>query len=496
MRFIVQYVAAATLVAGTAVFGADHREAPAVLADPAADINDIFAFVNPNDPGEFIVAATVHPRATEATRFSDAVSYRFFIDNGAGGQFEFVCTVDGGIRLSCLGSNGAVAAGPIETVLTGEGLRAFAGLREDPFFLDGAALGQTLATGVPAFTDPGVDSFAGFNTLALVLGIPIGDLTDGSPESQLTFFWAATDRRVETVGVNGSLSGPWIIVDEQGRPEAGQGFQFEVLESPLDPTNPPQFFSTFYGFVDGFQLWLAGNVDATTGSTQLTIPVSRFSGGDFVPAFDPDMVLGEPVGDLTLSFDDANSGSASFAPADGVDLPAFDERIARLATIQGLPASLPVRGGQVDRMGRAAVNTALIPSDLKDAYNFDDDPSTWVDDYAEAIAQSLAFTDSLDGIDGNLLTGNEAALAGVLADDRLLTRLDIAACDGGYLAVEAALVAGTEPVRCGGRTLDQDTVDLTLTVLVSGGEVPISDNVDANDVDSTLDVFPFFGEPQ
>ena len=39
-------------------------------------------------------------------------------------------------------------------------------------------------------------------------------------------------------------------------------------------------------------------------------------------------------------------------------------------------------------------------------------------------------------------------------------------------------------------------MDLTLTVLVSGGEILISDNVDANDVDSTLDVFPFFGEPQ
>ncbi len=479
-------------------WSADHREAPAALADPSADINDIFAFVNPNDSSEFIVAATVHPRATTATRFSDAVSYRFYIDNGAGGSFVYACTFEGGIRLTCTDGNGSNVSGPIETVLEGDGLRAFAGLREDPFYLDGDALAETLTTGMAAFTDPGVDTFAGFNTLAIVLGIPISDITDGSPDANLTLFWAATDRLAETAGINGSLSGPWIILDDQGAPEGGQGFQLEVLESPLDPTNPTQIFATFYGFLDGLPLWLAGNValDSEPG-TSVTVPVSRFSGGDFVPTFATGMIAAEPAGDLTLTFTDGGTGRASFAPTEpSSGLPAFDEPIARLANIQGLTPQLPLRGGQVDRMGRAAVNAALIPASLRDEYNFNDDPSTWVADYTETIAASLEFTDSLDGVTGNLLTGDPAFLGSVIADDRLITRVDIPDCEGGYLAVEAGIVLGAEPSLCGGRTLDQDTVDLTLTLIVSGGSIAISDNVDANDVDSTLDVFPFLGEPQ
>ena len=209
------------------------------------------------------------------------------------------------------------------------------------------------------------------------------------------------------------------------------------------------------------------------------------------------MIVAEPVGDLTLTFSDGGTGRAAFAPTEpSSGLPAFDEPIERLANIQGLTPQLPLRGGQVDRMGRAAVNAALVPADLKDDYNFNDDPTTWVAAYQEAIAASLEFTDSLDGVTGNLLTGDPAFLAGVIADDRLITRVDLPDCEGGYLAVEAGVVTGIEPSLCGGRTLDQDTVDLTLTLIVSGGSIAISDNVDANDVDSTIDVFPFFGEPQ
>ena len=39
---------------------ADHRDAPGVNEDPRADINDIYAFVNPND-GNVVLAMTVNP---------------------------------------------------------------------------------------------------------------------------------------------------------------------------------------------------------------------------------------------------------------------------------------------------------------------------------------------------------------------------------------------------------------------------------------------------
>src|SRR6185503_14014645 len=51
------------------------------------------------------------------------------------------------------------------------GLRAFAGLRSDPFFLDFAALQKTLATGRLAFDDPGTLAAAGADVLGIVVEI-------------------------------------------------------------------------------------------------------------------------------------------------------------------------------------------------------------------------------------------------------------------------------------------------------------------------------------
>lgn len=482
------------LVAGAAL-AADHRDSPTALADPAADVNDIYAFVNPNDAGEFVVAATVHPRATERTLFSDAVTYRFYIENGTNDQFEFSCFFPTPVRMTCAGTNGAALDGPVGAIVDGQGLRAFAGLVEDPFFLDGNALTATIQTGQAQFTDPGTDTFAGFNTLAIVLGIPIASITNDVPDSNLTRFWVGTDRLAGTEGVNAAVSGPWVIVDDQGVPEAGQGFQLEFLASPDDPDQPPQFFVTFYGFLNGAQLWLAGQTSNFSG-TSITLPVSVFGGPQFVPDFNPADLIAQQVGEVTVSFNDQNTGRARFTPAAGIDLPSFDEPILRLGIIPGLERSLPLTAGQVDRMGRPAVNTALIPTGLKDDYNANSDPSSWAAEYLDEITAGLVFTDSLDGIEGNLLAGpSPATLAGVLVDDRLLTRVDIADCVDGYLAVEASLL-GAELTKCGGRTLEFDTVDATLTVVVSGGEVPISDFVDGNDVDSVIDVFPFFGDPQ
>src|SRR5712691_4005038 len=93
---------------------------------------------------------------------------------------------------------------------------------------------------------------------------------------------------------------------------------------------------------------------------------------------------------------------------------------------------------QVDRMGRAAVNTALtnpffretVPIEesqhevILDDYNATSDPSEWVPRFSSLIAANLAILDSLDGVCGNQLlagptpvAGRYKALADILADD-------------------------------------------------------------------------------
>src|SRR5512147_243094 len=94
---------------------------------------------------------------------------------------------------------------------------------------------------------------------------------------------------------------------------------------------------------------------------------------------------------------------------------------------------------QIDRMGRAGVNTAAtapffretveeekkVHDDVSDAYNSASDPSQWSSLFADRIAGNIAILDSLDTVCGNqLLAGKDVApgrydaLAGVLADDQ------------------------------------------------------------------------------
>lgn len=162
---------------------ADHRDAPEVRNDPAADINDIYAFMNPNDPNELILVNTVFPVAPNAdppAQFSDAVEYNFHIENNAEPSQNFLisCTFSLDQTVTCLGPGDRSVVGPSGQINRNGDFRVFAGLRDDPFFLDSPALNETLATGVPSFRDPGVNTFGGQNTLAIVVGIGRGAVSD------------------------------------------------------------------------------------------------------------------------------------------------------------------------------------------------------------------------------------------------------------------------------------------------------------------------------
>jgi hypothetical protein len=163
----------------------------------------------------------------------------------------------------------------------------------------------------------------------------------------------------------------------------------------------------------------------------------------------------------------------------------------------GSLGKMPTLGGQIDRMGRPAINTAAnktfekdaTKADMgKDAWNANSDPSKWKTDYVAEIQTNIAILDSLDTVCGNQLLADTtkmdptryAGLAGVLADDRLYVNAAGASCTT-YLAVEANFL-GTANTDCGGRTLAYDVIDASYTVLATGAldgsvgdAVPISD---------------------
>jgi hypothetical protein len=159
----------------------------------------------------------------------------------------------------------------------------------------------------------------------------------------------------------------------------------------------------------------------------------------------------------------------------------------------------PPLGARIyDRVGRAAINTALIGlvapkgarNEMQDRYNAAPEGG-WSEFQAE-IAANLAIYDALDGACGNqLLAGSSAApgrydmLAGALADDRLYVNTDAGEC-AQYFAVELGITGD-----CGGRAPWYDVIDVTYSALAIGAASGVPDGVDSDPAPLPSE-FPYF----
>lgn len=466
---------ALVLLAANPLLAADHSEAPLVRADPTSDINDIYAFVNPNDPDETILVLTVFPDAPAGALFSDAVQYNFFLTQQGSESVTVSCSfVDEGEEILCVGPNELFVRGDVGGMVDGDGMRVYSGLRDDPFFFDGPAFGRTRDTLMPAFTDPGVNSFGSFNTLAIVLGVQSSRLM-GESASPIFKVWANSERMFGD-GITGAITGGYYDSDNPRH-----GFFVQVTQLP---DGSERFVVSWDVYTpEGQQLYLVG--DGPFDGDTATVTLFTTSGGSFPPTFGNAVELVE-WGTVTFVFVDCSSAIVlynSILPGYGSgEIP-----LIRLTNISGLECKF-LAGGQVDRMGRPAVNTALIDllssTGLKDQYNQAQDPSTWAAMFQSHIQGNIAALDTLDGVVGNTLLPAET-LAAVLADDQLVIDVSQPACDA-YLAVELGVVG-----QCGGRTLARDVIDDTLGAVVGPG---VGDNVSNDSV--FLDDFPFMGPPQ
>lgn len=204
------------LLMSTMASAADHAESPAADLDRAADIADIFVFRAPDAEGRIVAALTFGgrpaPRARIDIDYCDRdVLYVVHVDRNADGRpdidilLRYGRDAEGqcGLRLQNVPGAGAVAfEGPTETIFTSpSGLRAFSGLRDDPFFFDPQGLAQTLATfsGDPEQPTGELrflanrDGFGGRNITAAVFEMDEAALRQGAPGSRLRF-WATTAR--------------------------------------------------------------------------------------------------------------------------------------------------------------------------------------------------------------------------------------------------------------------------------------------------------------
>ncbi len=222
---------AGLVVIGSAVgaarlaIGSDHQDTPEVELNPKMDMTDVYAFPGAT-PGRIVLVmntrAFLTPGATAAdASFDPDLLYQFKIDNdgdaredrviqvtfsgsGAEQQVEVrgpvAPPVQGAMMNEVADVSPAVSGGIDAALGSSSEIQAFAGPRDDPFFIDLEAafcilpdrkpVGGELAgpcalapdpTAPFFFRDPGVNYVQGFNVLSIALELPSSLIESGTP---------------------------------------------------------------------------------------------------------------------------------------------------------------------------------------------------------------------------------------------------------------------------------------------------------------------------
>lgn len=276
------------------VGASSHREAPLISADPLADNTDLYAFVSPDRPDTVTIVANYIPLQEPAggpnfTAFGEDVLYSINIDNDGSGrediqyqfrfttrvrnpntflyntgpinalddpdwnmpQFYSVTRVDksgSSVRTRRIADNlptppvnvgprstpnyEALASAAAQTI--GDGIKVFAGQRDDPFFVD---LGSIFDLGglrpfnnaqvIPLDPASGVDGVAGYNVHTIALQIPITQITRkgnrpaaDDPEAVLGIYASAYRQSTRVLRADGTVrnSGAFVQVSRLGEP--------------------------------------------------------------------------------------------------------------------------------------------------------------------------------------------------------------------------------------------------------------------------------------
>jgi hypothetical protein len=199
------------------LIAADHIDSPAVTGN-GSDITDFYAFQSPESPDNLVFVVNVQgllsPSASASATFDEEVMVEINIDNsGTKDNIEDLVIqatfengkvrVYGPVAPTMKGLNSELAGmvtaeanistygGGVNSG-AGNGVKVFAGPRDDPFFFDLGAFQEIIAGMATSFDNPGTDTFAGTNVLSLVIEVPKSSL--GSSASINT--WATSNRKM------------------------------------------------------------------------------------------------------------------------------------------------------------------------------------------------------------------------------------------------------------------------------------------------------------
>jgi hypothetical protein len=182
-------------IAGLVFMAADHADAPAVTGN-ASDITDVYAFQGQDTNNMVFVVNTqglLTPNATAAASFNENVMIEINIDNNGDNVEDLVVQAVkrnnkmyffGPVAPSTTGTTSMIKTnamsgsvdisqyGSAAIIGTANGMKFFAGPRDDPFFFDLGQFKAILGGTATGFNNPGTDTFAGTNVMATIIEVP------------------------------------------------------------------------------------------------------------------------------------------------------------------------------------------------------------------------------------------------------------------------------------------------------------------------------------
>ena len=235
----------------------DHFSGPAVINDPSVDLTDFYAFPSPERPGNLVLIMNVFPMATPQSFFADVVTYRFrlrpLIRSGAGvtpGKSEHTIditfsdvaegtTAQQGMVVTQDGRKASFVAGK---ALEQDGLRIFAGLVSDPFFMDVEAAIRTDVLGKLSFSKDGVNTVRFRDVLSIVVEVPCAPIIERF--DGVTLIGAIAESIV-------TRRGKPLRIERLGRPEIKN---FILQSTSHDPRTKGVELRDLYNREDAFAL--------------------------------------------------------------------------------------------------------------------------------------------------------------------------------------------------------------------------------------------------
>jgi hypothetical protein len=477
----------AILVGAGGLHAADHRDGPVLGVDAAPDIGDLYVFLDPNDNTRAVLSMTVGgfivpSEAVSQAIFDPSVRFQFQIEGTGDATFDALINVTFSPRTSTAAAQNATvqmlqgtnnvfefvapatnpsleATAPPQVVTTdsASGVRFSAGPVDDPFFFDVTGFSRWFDSVLAgsrnnSFLSRARDSFAGYNTMAITLSIPVALL----PKSN------------NVVGVSAvTFRNPTVLANLAARAQVEGGDKVLIAGKIISGKNPKRIIVRALGpSLSSFGLAALsdptlrlvngqGQVLASNDNWQDGTQAAEISSLGFAPPDPKESVIiaALPAAAYTAIVDGAGGGQ-------GV-------AVVEVFDLQNSP--------QIDRMGVPGVNVALIPFSRKDEYN----TSNPRDDAAGRFAGDIVATLQKLGTDNTSIN----ILAGIAVTNGDFLRLSLNTPNtgpGGGNNTNAAFPNG--------RRLGDDAMD-TLLFLINN-RTPLSDNVNSNEV-AFQNVFPF-----